>query len=90
MEALVDEGRETTGTVNHVVVRSTSTLNRRFFVPTPLISFILATSMEKLQARLQATSTGLQKLQSDLSIAVDSMQSLDAQLQGNEMIKKVD
>ena len=46
--------------------------------------------MEKLQARLQATSTGLQKLQSDLSIAVDSMQSLDAQLQGNEMIKKVD
>ena len=45
--------------------------------------------MEKLQARLQATSTEYQKLQSDLSVAVDSRQRLDAQLQENEMVKKV-
>lgn len=46
-------------------------------------------SMEKLQARLQATSTEYQKLQNDLSAAVDSGQRLDAQLQENEMVKKV-
>ena len=45
--------------------------------------------MEKLQARLQAASTEYQKLQSDLSVAVDSRQRLDAQLQENEMVKKV-
>jgi len=44
--------------------------------------------MEKLQARLQATSTEYQKLQSDLSAAVDSRQRLDSQLQENEMVKK--
>ena len=45
--------------------------------------------MEKLQAKLQAASTEYQKLQSDLSAAVDSRQRLDAQLQENEMVKKV-
>jgi hypothetical protein len=45
--------------------------------------------MEKLQARLQAASAEYQKLQSDLSVAVDSRQRLDAQLQENEMVKKV-
>jgi hypothetical protein len=45
--------------------------------------------MEKLQARLQAASTEYQKLQNDLSVAVDSRQRLDAQLQENEMVKKV-
>ena len=45
--------------------------------------------MEKLQARLQVASTEYQKLQSDLSAAVDSRQRLDAQLQENEMVKKV-
>ena len=45
--------------------------------------------MEKLQARLQAASTEYQKLQTDLSVAVDSRQRLDAQLQENEMVKKV-
>ena len=61
----------------------------RSFALTPRIPFILAISMEKLQARLQATSTEYQKLQSDLSTAVDSRQRLDAQLQENEMVKKV-
>lgn len=45
--------------------------------------------MEKLQARLQAASTEYQKLQSDLSVAVDSRQRLDTRLQENEMVKKV-
>ena len=45
--------------------------------------------MEKLQARLQAVSAEYQKLQSDLSVAVDSGQRLDSQLQENEMVKKV-
>lgn len=49
----------------------------------------LAIAMEKLQARLQAASTEYQKLQNDLSVAVDSRQRLDAQLQENEMVKKV-
>jgi len=44
--------------------------------------------MEKLQARLQATSTEYQKLQNDLSAAVDSRQRLDSQQQENEMVKK--
>lgn len=59
------------------------------FVPTPLILSILAISMEKLQARLQEASTEYQKLQSDLSAAIDSRQRLDAQLEENEMVKKV-
>ena len=59
------------------------------FVPTPLILSILAISMEKLQAKLQEASTEYQKLQSDLSAAIDSRQRLDAQLEENEMVKKV-
>ena len=49
----------------------------------------LAINMEKLQARLQAASAEYQKLQGDLSVAVDSRQRLDSQLQENEMVKKV-
>ena len=45
--------------------------------------------MESLQARLQAASAEYQKLQSDLSVAVDSRHRLDSQLQENEMVKKV-
>ena len=45
--------------------------------------------MEKLQAKLQAASAEYQKLQNDLSVAVDSRQRLDSQLQENEMVKKV-
>lgn len=52
-------------------------------------TFHLVLSMEELQARLQAGSTEYQKLQSDLSVAVDSRQRLDAQFQENEMVKKV-
>jgi len=44
--------------------------------------------MEKMQARLQAASAEYQKLQSDLSVVVDSRQRLEAQLQENEMVKK--
>ncbi|KAF9789792.1 prefoldin subunit 6 [Thelephora terrestris] len=44
--------------------------------------------MEKLQARLQASSAEYQKIQNDLSVAVDSRQRLDSQLQENEMVKK--
>ena len=74
--------------VNHVVTYSINP-------PWPIgafrkhLSVILAISMEKLQARLQEASTEYQKLQSDLSVAVDSRQRLDAQLQENEMVKKV-
>jgi len=42
-----------------------------------------------LPARLQAASTEYQKLQVDLSNAVDARQRLDAQLSENELVKKV-
>ena len=45
--------------------------------------------MDALQAKLQVTSAEYQKLQNDLSFAVDSSQRLDSQLQENEMVKKV-
>ena len=45
--------------------------------------------MEKIQARFQAASAEYQKLQSDLSVIVDSRQKLEAQLQENETVKKV-
>jgi len=80
--------RETTGAVNHVVDRHAFP-PRALVCLIPLISSAFAISMEKLQARLQAASTEYQKLQSDLSVAVDSRQRLDAQLQENEMVKKV-
>lgn len=54
-----------------------------------LVSFIATINMEKLQAKLQAASAEYQKLQNDLSVAVDSRQRLDSQLQENEMVKKV-
>ncbi len=42
-----------------------------------------------LQARLQAASTDYQRLQADLSNAVEARQRLDAQLSENELVKKV-
>ncbi|KAH9974512.1 Prefoldin [Russula compacta] len=41
-----------------------------------------------LQARLQAASSDYQKLQADLSNAVEARQRLDAQLSENEVVKK--
>ena len=85
----LDGRRETTGAVNHVAT------DRHAFYPrapariVPLIPSAFAISMEKLQAKLQVASTEYQKLQNDLSVAVDSRQRLDAQLQENEMVKKV-
>lgn len=42
-----------------------------------------------LQAKLQAGSAEFQKLQIDLSRAVEARQKLDAQLSENELVKKV-
>ena len=42
-----------------------------------------------LQARLQTASSDYQKLQADLSNAVEARQRLDAQLSENELVKKV-
>ncbi len=42
-----------------------------------------------LQDRLQKASTEFQKLQGDLSNAVEARQRLDAQLSENELVKKV-
>ena len=42
-----------------------------------------------LEARLQAASSDYQKLQADLSDAVEARQRLDAQLSENELVKKV-
>ncbi|KAA1476352.1 Prefoldin beta-like protein [Dentipellis sp. KUC8613] len=41
-----------------------------------------------LEARLQAASTEYQKIQTELSGAVEARQRLDAQLSENEMVKK--
>ncbi|THH15094.1 hypothetical protein EW146_g5337 [Bondarzewia mesenterica] len=41
-----------------------------------------------LEARLQTTSTEYQKLQADLSSAVEARQRLEAQLSENELVKK--
>ncbi|RPD77142.1 hypothetical protein L226DRAFT_459505 [Lentinus tigrinus ALCF2SS1-7] len=41
-----------------------------------------------LQERLQTASTEFQKIQADLSLAVDARQKLDAQLSENELVKK--
>ncbi|KAJ7103647.1 prefoldin subunit 6 [Mycena belliarum] len=41
-----------------------------------------------LQARLQTASSEYQKLQADLSNAVEARQRLDAQLSENELVKK--
>ena len=42
-----------------------------------------------LQERLQTASAEFQKIQGDLSLAVDARQKLDAQLSENELVKKV-
>ena len=42
-----------------------------------------------LEARLQAASSDYQKLQANLSNAVEARQRLDAQLSENELVKKV-
>ena len=42
-----------------------------------------------LEARLQKANSEFQKLQGELVAAVDARQKLDAQLQENEMVKKV-
>ncbi|KAG8775169.1 hypothetical protein FRC12_001625 [Ceratobasidium sp. 428] len=42
-----------------------------------------------VEARLQTASTTYQKLQDDLQTAVESRQRLDAQLNENELVKKV-
>lgn len=42
-----------------------------------------------LQERLQTASAEFQKIQNDLSVAVDARQKLDAQLSENELVKKV-
>jgi hypothetical protein len=42
-----------------------------------------------LEARLQAASTDYQRLQAELSNAVEARQRLDAQLSENELVKKV-
>ncbi|KAI0698641.1 prefoldin subunit 6, partial [Earliella scabrosa] len=41
-----------------------------------------------LQERLQAASAEFQKIQTDLTLAVDARQKLDAQLSENELVKK--
>ena len=42
-----------------------------------------------LQERLQTASAEFQKIQTDLTLAVDARQKLDAQLSENELVKKV-
>ena len=42
-----------------------------------------------LQERLQTASAEFQKIQDDLTVAVDARQKLDAQLSENELVKKV-
>ena len=46
-------------------------------------------SSASLQARAQVATADYQKLQADLQKSVDARQRLDAQLQENEMVKKV-
>jgi hypothetical protein len=50
---------------------------------------IIILMMMSLQARLQAASGDYQRLQADLSNAVEARQRLDAQLSENELVKKV-
>lgn len=45
--------------------------------------------MSTAQAKLQAASTEFQKLQLDLSNAVEARQRLEAQFSENELVKKV-
>ncbi|ESK97964.1 prefoldin subunit 6 [Moniliophthora roreri MCA 2997] len=45
-------------------------------------------SLQALQENFQSTSRDFQKIQADLSSAVEARQRLDAQLSENEMVKK--
>ena len=45
--------------------------------------------MSTVQAKLQAASTDFQKLQFDLSNAIEARQRLEAQFSENELVKKV-
>ena len=49
----------------------------------------MATQAMVLQNRLQSLSSDFQKIQSYLSDAVEAQQRLDAQLQENDLVKKV-
>lgn len=46
-------------------------------------------SLASLQDKLQLASQEYQKLQIELSTVIDARQKLDAQLQENELVKKV-
>lgn len=56
--------------------------------PDAPLSHALTRSMS-LSARYQDISKEYQKLQAELQLAVDARQRLDAQLQENQMVKKV-
>ncbi|KAH9911856.1 Prefoldin beta-like protein [Fomitopsis serialis] len=48
----------------------------------------MSTSLAALQDRLQTASTDFQKIQNDLTTAVDARQRLEAQQSENELVKK--
>lgn len=50
---------------------------------------IMMSSLQSLREKLQAASVDFQKVQVDLSNAVEARQRLDAQLSENELVKKV-
>lgn len=58
-------------------------------LPDLAVPVAMSSSVLQLQDRLQAASTDYQKLQNDLSVIVEARQRLDAQLQENELVKKV-
>lgn len=49
----------------------------------------MSTPLIALQDRLQTASTEFQKIQSDLTSAIDARQRLEAQQSENELVKKV-
>ncbi|KAJ4499511.1 Prefoldin [Lentinula lateritia] len=49
---------------------------------------IMMSSLQSLREKLQAASVDFQKVQVDLSNAVEARQRLDAQLSENELVKK--
>lgn len=49
----------------------------------------MSKTLVALQDRLQTASTEFQKIQSDMSSAVDARQRLEAQQSENELVKKV-
>jgi len=60
----------------------------RFTIVDQLLTSLTFTSMS-LQLKLQSASDEYQKLQNDLSNAVEARQRLEAQLSENELVKKV-